>query len=895
MKKTILMMVLALFIGAESYAVDIVENVVSGRAPYGGQIHKVGLRKEAYETTACPEGTVKGYPFGTESTMAGYCFSDEGYAISWNGQYLTKSCTYVAFSENYYNITGLQFYAQSISVSSRSGCDTRLGKEIEFEIAFYEPGSDGYPDLNKCIYSETVKLTGEDTQLVNAYGHIYKFYTPLQQKVAMNEGYWSVMAKKSSDSGDCCFCLATHNAVDGAGVATAGGIWFATADPPAYCFVSDGTALAERAIKMGDFITPVSNENSFYAPVEFTFTNTGSEPIFDAKFELYLDNKRIATQEYGQRVPSQETCQMRFNARLDLHEGSHTIKVKNVTPSDEHLSVDNISMTTDVAHIGDDQKDLDASRSNSAQYDYINRVKIGAAPAAGEEFVATVDNTSGQPESLKYGYTDCRENQAEMASSDSLIMYVQGHVYDNSYVGVWVDWNSDGVLDETEKVGSMTNAEIGHYKDDIADDTMGSFITVKLPEGTQAAPGNKTMRIILNADEEPKATGVYKYGETEDYTIVLLGDPENSCISVAENYLNLLVDSQEGLEDSYEISNIGGKELTVDVSMGYRIPNSPAVSSLANNPASGVQLNYSANESTHGLGITSNDVSWGCYYPATMTSAVKGMTLTSVDVNVADLCVGSSIEIYGPGNGINAPGQLLTSQSFTPTTSNAWNRVVLDNPVLIDGTDLWIVARFTGGFQSSEGVYQINSDNGPVAQGYGDRLLFSGYWWSTSELDDPYPYNLCLRGNLTGTPTSSVNWFTITDKVTVPAGGSVELPYSINMEGLSKGLYEGTINLATNDPLQALVQIPVWLEVDKAYTKIETVPMNTAHIYTSGSELVIKSEKEISSVSVIDMSGRTCNYSLNNHVGIRHLVKSPYVVRVVYTDGTEEKTTMLLK
>ena len=897
-------MLLAAVVGVNAFAVDIVENAVSGQVPKGTMPRKENVRKgDIYESTACPEGTTKGYPFGTQSSMAGYCFSDEGYSIYWQGQTLTGSSSYTAFSENYYAITGLQFYAQSIAVSSRAACSGRLGYPITFRIQFLEPGSDGYPNLDKVVYEEEVTLQGEDTGLGNSYGHIYKYYTPLKGKVNMNEGYWLVQALKDEHSGDCCFCLAGHNAVDGACVAEAGGIWFAGANIPAYCFVSDGTALAKKSIKLNDFISPMKNENSFYAPVEFSFINNGSDPIYDGQFELYLDGKLISSEKYAGTIPSQETCTMQFKARLDLHEGSHKIEVKNVTPSDQHLSPATISMETEDAHLGGDPEPVESY--GNAQYDWINTVNICQVPN-GEttEPLDTISHTTGQPSPFKIGYTDCRDNKIGLLTGASIDVYAQVHVYDGAFGGAWVDWNNDGNFTDEELVGRWTNDECGHIGDDIADahggEFMGKAIRFSIPEGMQVAPGDKTLRIVFDATskiDKANPAGKYAYGETEDYTITVLGNPTAGCIDLSEKYLNLVVDSEDGkYEDSYEISNLGGAPLQTRFDVAYKIPGDPSIRGLANYPASNTSLTYSSDNSFTAMGTEDDDITWGCYYPKEMMSNLAGMTLNSVDVGIASLYNHTYLEIYeGVGNNMQT-GMLLTKQEFSPVADN-WNTFMLNEPIALTGKDLWITVHFSGGLKNSSDLkYQINADKGPATPGYGDRLLYSGYWWNASELFPQYNFNLCIRGNLSGTPTKALSWLDITKEAfSVPANSSVEMPYTINVGGLDKGLYEATLHVKSDDGLNPDVAVPVWLKVDKDYTKIDVVPMNTAHIYTSGSELVVKSDKTVSSVSVIDMGGATRSLSLNNRVNIKHLLKSPYVIRVVYTDGTEEKAMMLLK
>jgi parallel beta-helix repeat protein len=82
------------------------------------------------------------------------------------------------------------------------------------------------------------------------------------------------------------------------------------------------------------------------------------------------------------------------------------------------------------------------------------------------------------------------------------------------YVGVYIDWNHDGILDDT----SNELVFLGYT-------TSNNTVTFPLNVPATAASGTHNMRIVLNETWTPtnvSPCGTYNYGETEDYLITVL-------------------------------------------------------------------------------------------------------------------------------------------------------------------------------------------------------------------------------------------------------------------------------------------------------------------------------------------------------------------------------------
>ncbi len=123
--------------------------------------------------------------------------------------------------------------------------------------------------------------------------------------------------------------------------------------------------------------------------------------------------------------------------------------------------------------------------------------------------VAEIDNASG---CTGYGdYTDKVTLMACNAGYPVTIEITGGYAAD--YGAVWVDWNQDqDFVDAGEAIPLDICSGIGPYT---------GIITI--PEN--AAEGETRMRIRLNYASPPEPCGVTSYGEVEDYTVSVGGDP----------------------------------------------------------------------------------------------------------------------------------------------------------------------------------------------------------------------------------------------------------------------------------------------------------------------------------------------------------------------------------
>lgn len=288
----------------------------------------------------------------------------------------------------------------------------------------------------------------------------------------------------------------------------------------------------------------------------------------------------------------------------------------------------------------------------------------------------------------------------------------------------------------------------------------------------------------------------------------------------------------ETATQDFSIANSGNSALTVNINMNYVLPGAPTSNysakiapkgefkgkfkmsdkrmakrmAPANDSEAQYVLKYSGdNYSKIGLGNASSAI-FANMYPGDMLSNIVGMSVSSVDVYVGDAPKSASIVIYGEKSQTKN-GELVAEKSFAPV-ADSWNHVVLDQPIAIDGKDLWVGVKMN---ELKESDYCIGVDQGPAIVGFGDIVNIGGdTWWSMADLG--LDYNYCIRANVTGTRTAAINWLSVDkNNVEVAAGNTEKVNVNFAPQGLAEGIYEAYLDITINDPLNAYTRIPVYM------------------------------------------------------------------------------------
>ena len=153
-------------------------------------------------------------------------------------------------------------------------------------------------------------------------------------------------------------------------------------------------------------------------------------------------------------------------------------------------------------------------------------------------------------------------------------------------------------------------------------------------------------------------------------------------------------------------------------------------------PFEGGWIHYDEGDYANAVGSETGAIYWGISFPDTEEYA--DYSLTKVSYFDQDPSLNITANIYLGGT--DAPGTLVSSQSFTTSGSQSVMEIELDNPVTLDGTQpLWITFYSTGSFPAT-GCYHVGDSNS-------DWISFNGTSWGHT-VDYGVIYSWLVRGYL---------------------------------------------------------------------------------------------------------------------------------------------------
>ena len=602
----------------------------------------------------------------------------------------------------------------------------------------------------------------------------------------------------------------------------------------------------------------------------------GTADINDIALQLEVDGTVVATERPGINLASMSTRDYVFATRVDLTEpGEHIIKVTNVTPGIEDISVVSSTVTTTTLAPGEVAESFG---KYSYEEDVLTHVTIG-----------TIDNES---EPNEEGYEDFTNLSTDITVGETLqLTATLNPDGDGGIVGAWVDWNCDGRFDGEGELMGYSN---------------GEPIAVALPAGASVAPGPKRLRVIgsTNTYTVFGPHGSYYYGQTEDYTLNVFS-PENSAIAVfgTDVLINELDDEVSTLE--LPVSNEGEVELVGKVAVAYELPAIYTDRNISKAPAN-VKMKRADRAAKASETHANDDVAYvlhydrgqvsavsvgnyataifGQSYASELMTAVKGMTIECIDAYIESVPTKAVAQIYEKDGDSYV---VVAEKEFTPA-AKSWNHITLDEPYIITGKEIIYAVKIEGMLASK---FYMGIDEGPAVRGYGDLCNVGGStWWSMGDLG--IDSNFCVRANVTGTRTAELSWLSIDkEELSVAPGATDNLKVTFNRANLLDGTYEGSIVFTTNDPLCPTKTIPVYM-TKNIKSGIDAAKANSVKAVVDGNNLVLTSEKIISTVRIIGTTGITAgsNTTAGNRVAVA-LDNCPagiYVVSIRYNDGSKE-------
>lgn len=386
----------------------------------------------------------------------------------------------------------------------------------------------------------------------------------------------------------------------------------------------------------------------------------------------------------------------------------------------------------------------------------------------------------------------------------------------------------------------------------------------------QGEPGTKQLGAVNFYAGAPTGETPKYYFDDVQYIILEQGSLEPK---IEINTSPIIATIEEGEMDTREkvLGNVGESALDYGVIVTFNEPTtfkssvvgsvssgkgnevavlSPNAQPSAQNPANrDVTLNYDGDNSS-AIGLTgASDWRVAARFPASMVEQYNGMYLTSVDVYINEPADAHKLQIYGMGS-FNVPGagELLYEQAFTAIPA-FWNTITLDEPVYIDGSDIWI------GYWMDQpaGIFPAGCDAGPMIPD--GRWISTGPGWGY--LSETLPFNWNIRGMLTG--EAGPVWLSSTpSEGTVEGGSSVTLEIGIDATMLAPMMvHKGVLHIRSNDLTNEHVMINVLVTVLVGVNEIGEKTYIYSYPNPATDMINLKSNSQISKVTITNSFGQT--------------------------------------
>lgn len=391
----------------------------------------------------------------------------------------------------------------------------------------------------------------------------------------------------------------------------------------------------------------------------------------------------------------------------------------------------------------------------------------------------------------------------------------------------------------------------------------------------------------------------------DDVYFAQLGAPSDAIITVDPTSMFSFMDVSQTSVQPLTISNTGAADLNYSINVLYATDSHGKTNINGNsNPVKHTVLSHSEYTSTptagssrsadatavmHYDGDNASAVGWNSVpitvtvaarFPNAITLPYAGMAITSVDVYINNLNVNGNemtLKIFGMGTSYE-PGDLLYSATFTPASNSAWETVTLTTPLVLNGQDIWVGYQFT---QSDAGIFIPGTDAGPNDPN-GD-FISTGVGWSHLSNNPDLPYNWNIRANLTGDVMP--HWLSVAPMSgTIAPDGNEVLDVTFNSTGLTYGVYEGTIRILNNDPVNPQLDVPCMLSISVGINELDKVAVM---VYPNPAESVLNilSNDRIVKVTVMSFNGKVVFTGNDKTIDVSKLASGVYFVQTQTSKG----------
>ncbi|HPL23479.1 MAG TPA: carboxypeptidase regulatory-like domain-containing protein [Candidatus Cloacimonadota bacterium] len=257
--------------------------------------------------------------------------------------------------------------------------------------------------------------------------------------------------------------------------------------------------------------------------------------------------------------------------------------------------------------------------------------------------------------------------------------------------------------------------------------------TVGLADAIINLTGYEPYQATTNANGQFTITGVYA-SQTYEYTAQAVGyQAATGQAVVGTTNLNMGdITVNELAFPPYQVVATEAADYS-NVALTWMAPDPTAV---------GEWIYYDSGENSDSIGLsTGGEFSVAIRFPPSALTDYAGASLHAISLFPGD--VGTySLRVWTGGTAA-APATQVVDQPFTVPTVDVFQTVLLDNPVLISGTEeLW----FGYNVVHAGGAYPAGCDAGPATNGFGNMIYNSGQWATLTDLAPSLNYNWNIRG-----------------------------------------------------------------------------------------------------------------------------------------------------
>ena len=334
----------------------------------------------------------------------------------------------------------------------------------------------------------------------------------------------------------------------------------------------------------------------------------------------------------------------------------------------------------------------------------------------------------------------------------------------------------------------------------------------------------------------------------------------------------IVVEINDGIAvtETFNLANVGEQDLSYEIYPVYDVDEASgsATATLAH-----------CGDFNGGVGFTNAvSVQNAVLFTPSLMEDYIGTELTAIEFYIDDQALDFEVKVWEQGGTTTpGPGEEIYAADFTPTIG-AWSTAELSEPIILDGTPLWIGVAY---FQPA-GLFTMGADIGPQVPGVNFRSTGPG--WAELSLD----MNYNIRGIVTGDPITAYMDIPVDMGMILP-GEDETIGLFLDPSGLGAGQYTGEVVIAANDPNTNYTYIDVILDVVLSTNDINKTDALTVYPNPTTDMVFLRADANITDVRVSNYLGQTVDvYQMmetQSNIDMSEYVDGVYFLEVTTAQG----------